>query len=144
MNLTEILKNQLGGTSVTEDFPFPPPVGSSRADSPVWVNGGGRARWRQRQPCPSKPTTATSNQSSLQCHNRTFAAAKVGGKTIANGLGRDARWARRLADIHGRVPEARMTAIKIPVRGTVKPDHLIGKRWPSPRQSLTRLMYRRR
>jgi hypothetical protein len=37
MNLTEILKNQLGGTSVTEDFPFPPPVGSSRADSPVWV-----------------------------------------------------------------------------------------------------------
>jgi len=63
----------------------------------------------------------------------TAGAAAGGGDqagrfVIADGLGGDARCTRRLADIHGRVPKARMTAIKIPVRGKVKPDHSIKKR----------------
>jgi hypothetical protein len=44
------------------------------------------------------------------------------------GVG-DGYQARRFADVHGPVPEARMTATKIPVRGKVKPDHSIKKRW---------------
>ena len=38
-----------------------------------WVNDGGRARWRERQPCPRKPTNHFFNQSSLECHFRTSA-----------------------------------------------------------------------
>ena len=44
----------------------PPPPGLR----PVWVKGGGRGLEQDRQPYPSKLTTATSNQSSLKCQKK--------------------------------------------------------------------------